>query len=866
MDFTFAKIVRDGGKGSGNFGHKGRPGQVGGSSKEGGSVEEPSSAELLKVSTDLTLADVDDHLAKVGIRKGDVVKAFGLRKDVLLSHAQNCMKAQAEGNFWRGVFKNEEEVNAARELKAEMEANGGTDTKEYTKLNRSLARYDFVKGLADSMAGGQPATAEPPKAEEPVVVQKVKKEKPLKTETAKSVDLGEVEAPMPFVNKPYVDLNKLVANDMRTPNLFTDTCGILLGMDFKPAHNKKISKVSGMISEFGLAFNWGNKYVSEFFNGNSENCVKGGVINPSALDDAISNGIEFLNKQFNEGDPAVDIYESLSATLGLLFLQTEQDDKGITQQSYDKLTDVSTLKSKLTDAGNRGQEIITALQKNSDATYMKLNKIGLNQHGMLSMDYVDKLSAGFDGVDVIDEGALPDTPDVRSLAKQCYGRLAKSNINNAVNLYIHEAKDFDHLIELMENRAASDYMDLNKALKGGQKKYTAMEYAMSSQYALQGMKEYAKRYGKPKNVANASTEITALSMMSYFASRKLTANDCEAGAYMTSFIREAEPSALYNALVKLAPDSASKTKAKRETKQRANFDRLVTASAKPDLENHLVNTKIENTKQTGNNLHILENTFKFFDKNDWKDLTKGGKRSAHNVSKQESQYQCSSMQAGINDMKQIEKGKKYNDKMLTANELKHLLTAMTIGGSNYTTIKEPNRYGSNNIINMMVACGEIVDAKDVKCIRSENMANNYRNYNFKVGDSITFDAQHASNSEQFAYNEALKMFGEQEPCMFEVVGKYPRLDLEPFVWKDKGLEESEQLMAGFFKVKEIEDGVSMKWRLSDGREGNSITKKVKVEFDWDRLDEYLSLQTRGFADYMGMYGEEPPADKKSKGK
>lgn len=34
MNFVFAKIVRDGGKGNGNFGHKGRPGQVGGSSKE----------------------------------------------------------------------------------------------------------------------------------------------------------------------------------------------------------------------------------------------------------------------------------------------------------------------------------------------------------------------------------------------------------------------------------------------------------------------------------------------------------------------------------------------------------------------------------------------------------------------------------------------------------------------------------------------------------------------------------------------------------------------------------------------------------------------------------------------------------------
>lgn len=870
MDFVFAKIVRDGGKGSGNFGHKGRPGQVGGSSKEGGSVEEPFSAELLKVSTDLTLADVDDHLAKVGIRKGDVVKAFGLRKDVLLSHAQNCMKAQAEGKFWRGVFKTEEEVEAARELKVEMEADGKTDTKDYIKLNRSLARYDFVKGLADSMAGGQPVTAEPPKVEEPkveepkVMQEKVKKEKPLKTET-----LGEVEITPPFVSTPFVNLNKLVAEDLAEPNLFADTLASFTGIELDLDNTEVLDRVSGicdLIDQFGLTFNWNGEGVSDCFRGYQKKYIKGGVINPKELDEAILNGISYIESGIDVGHSAVSNYEHLSATLGLIFLRTEQENKGITQQSYDKMSNAVTLKSKLTDAGNRGQEIVTALQKNSDSVFVKLNKIELNQYGGLSKDYIDKLSAGFEGVDIIDEGALPDSPVLRSLADECYSHIYPSDLRDAVNRYIHEAEDFDNLIMLMESRAAIDYSYLRKAIKNNGKKSTMMEHAMASQYALQGMKEYAKRYGKPKNLSNLSAELIAFSMMSFFASRKLTGKECEAGVYMSSFIREAEPSAVYNAFVNLASDSVSKTKAKKETKQKANFNRLVTASSKPDLENHLVNTKIENTNRTGNNRAVLENAFKFFDKNEWKDLTKGGGRSAHGVSKRESEYQCSLMQAGIRDMKKIEKGKKYNDKMLSANEIKHLLTGMTIGGSEYTTVKEPNRYGSNNIINMMVACGEIVDAKDVKCIRSENMQNNYRNYNFKVGDTITFDAQHASNSEEFAYNSALCMFGEQEPCMFEVVGKYPRLDLEPFVWKDKRLEESEQLMAGFFKVKEIKDGVPMQWRLSNGKEGTSITKRVKIEFDWDRFDEYLSLQTRGFADYMGMYGEEPSADENQKRK
>lgn len=53
--FWLYKKIRDGGKGSGNFGHKGRPGQVGGSGKSGGELNKPSTksktAELTAVKS-----------------------------------------------------------------------------------------------------------------------------------------------------------------------------------------------------------------------------------------------------------------------------------------------------------------------------------------------------------------------------------------------------------------------------------------------------------------------------------------------------------------------------------------------------------------------------------------------------------------------------------------------------------------------------------------------------------------------------------------------------------------------------------------------------------------------------------------------
>lgn len=128
----------DGSDKSGHFGHSGRPNQVGGS----------------LLTNDVTLSMIDDGLAKVGVRKGDVVKIFGLRKDVLMTHLRNRLEQKEK---WRGVFKDENAYKEAVKLRDEMKASGvADDDKQMIKLDRSIARYEFVQGLAKEVedAGG----------------------------------------------------------------------------------------------------------------------------------------------------------------------------------------------------------------------------------------------------------------------------------------------------------------------------------------------------------------------------------------------------------------------------------------------------------------------------------------------------------------------------------------------------------------------------------------------------------------------------------------------------------------------------------------------------------------------------------------
>lgn len=871
MQFVFAKIVRDGGKGSGNFGHKGRPGQVGGSSKEGG-----ASSDLLKTSVDLTLADVDDHLAKVGIRKGDVVKAFGLRKDVLLSHAQNCMKAQEKGEFWRGVFKSEADVEEMRQRKAELEANGLTDSKEYIKASRSLARYDFVKGMVDGM---QPATAEPPKAEEPLIPEepvkkeKIKKEKVKKekVEEPTGADLGEVEVVPSFKAKPLADLGSLFGEEFNTIDDFIDTFAMFTGHEFNPdlPHTKSsLKKLVALISKKGLNFDWNNKEVSNAFAGSVNRYVRNGIIDPYYLDAAVDYAFNMTVKRIDNGYTENDCLDSLQAFLGLSYIKRKQEDVDeITQDKFDSLPRTSTIKSKLTDAGKRGHDISQTIRKASvkNVTTLKLNA---KSDGVVPSQIIADLTANFSGVNFIDDGALDDHPKMKGFIKTCFLYMQPSEFKDVAMESFLTATTFDEWKAEAELSAGFDYDECRRKFKNWKVKASsvarATESAIASSCVLAGLKKYEELHGKPKSLSgDVFSRVQALSLMEFLASQRYFDSPLFNGN-MYNFLRKPDGSLVSNAIIEYASDKIARQNKKINTTQTNIADMTLTASTKPDLENNLVSTKIGKTNRTGNNLDALTNAFKFIPADTWKRFTKSGERSAHHLTDGMATKTTVKLKDGIHDKTKVLKNKKYNHMMLDATDLSHLLCAMTCGGGYYTAVKEPNRYGSNNLINMMTACGEIVDTKDTPCIRFENMENNYRNYNLKVGDSIMFDAQHASCNTKFANNDALKMFGEEAPCRFEVVGKYPRLDLEPFVWEGKRYMEYEQLMAGFFKVKSVEDNVPMTWEVKNHGSGTVSVKKVQLEFDWDRYDEYLSLQTRGFADYMGMYGEEEP--KKAKGK
>lgn len=168
------------------------------------------------------------------------------------------------------------------------------------------------------------------------------------------------------------------------------------------------------------------------------------------------------------------------------------------------------------------------------------------------------------------------------------------------------------------------------------------------------------------------------------------------------------------------------------------------------------------------------------------------------------------------------------------------LSQMTNGGSNYFPALDGNFGGLGAAIRAMVACGD----KSTKTQwRAEDMSCNYRNYkNLKVGDSITFNAQHFTDNQKFFDNSAINWFGEGDPIVFELQGEKPLLNLTPYASSGK-LNEYESLVAGFCKVKAIEKYTN----------GKKTCKKIVLEYDWDKINEYIKLQAKSYANELGYY-------------
>ena len=140
-----SKKMRDGGQGSGNFGHSGIPGQVGGSQPQKGFAE-----------GSVTLDDIKEFLSKSGITKAELGKYFSLSLDELRQRVE-----QKNKKGWWG-YKDKDDYDKADKLEKEMEEKLKTLDKsspdfnaldiEFRKLNKQNMRYRLVNDLYNQMS------------------------------------------------------------------------------------------------------------------------------------------------------------------------------------------------------------------------------------------------------------------------------------------------------------------------------------------------------------------------------------------------------------------------------------------------------------------------------------------------------------------------------------------------------------------------------------------------------------------------------------------------------------------------------------------------------------------------------------------
>ena len=144
----FITKIRDGGKGSGFFGHKGRPGMVVGSSKEGGS-------KVLKGKLDdnkILDARKDERLLnKYGKSYSTFLSSISLGNWDITTRINRVIDVGA------GVFNSREDRDKADELfeKLKKEAENNPElknTKEYKNLNRRLLQDDYLCDLYEILS------------------------------------------------------------------------------------------------------------------------------------------------------------------------------------------------------------------------------------------------------------------------------------------------------------------------------------------------------------------------------------------------------------------------------------------------------------------------------------------------------------------------------------------------------------------------------------------------------------------------------------------------------------------------------------------------------------------------------------------
>lgn len=143
LDIVSSIKTKDGGKGSGNFGHSGRPGEVGGSAPEGSSI---------------SIEAVKDFMKNNNISNKELMSNYSLYPNELMDRVNKTLSGK------NPVFSTEEKYNEAIE---KLKDTSITDI-ERTKIQKAVNRYNLINKVIETnnLQNSENTKVEQPKSEE----------------------------------------------------------------------------------------------------------------------------------------------------------------------------------------------------------------------------------------------------------------------------------------------------------------------------------------------------------------------------------------------------------------------------------------------------------------------------------------------------------------------------------------------------------------------------------------------------------------------------------------------------------------------------------------------------------------------------
>lgn len=143
LDIASSMKTKDGGKGSGNFGHSGRPGEVGDSAPEGSSI---------------SIEAVKDFMKNNNISNKELMSNYSLYPNELMDRVNKTLNGK------NPVFSTEEKYNEAVE---KLKDTSITDA-ERAKIQKAVNRYNLINKVieANNLQNSENPKVEQPKSEE----------------------------------------------------------------------------------------------------------------------------------------------------------------------------------------------------------------------------------------------------------------------------------------------------------------------------------------------------------------------------------------------------------------------------------------------------------------------------------------------------------------------------------------------------------------------------------------------------------------------------------------------------------------------------------------------------------------------------